>query len=292
VAGDKPGAELVFDSHCHAWRCWPYPPLVPDEASRGTVEQLLYEMDAHAVSGALVVCAAIDNNADNVDYVAFARARHPGRLYLVADLDCWWSSTYHRPGAAERLRALADRYELAGVTHYLEDSNDGWLRSEEAEALFALAAERRLIVSLGAAPVWQADLRLLARRHPSVPVLCHSLGGVRAAEGADSPALAELIASAAVANIYLKAAGLHYASGRGWDHPWPDAVAVLEQLVEAYGPSRVCWGSDFPASTRFCTYRQSLEVVRSHCPFFSPAELRLVLGETLRGILASGQAPG
>jgi predicted TIM-barrel fold metal-dependent hydrolase len=277
-----PEGFAILDSHCHAWRRWPYEPAVPDETSRGTIEQLLHELDAHGVEQALVVCASIDHNPDNVEYVAAARDRHPTRLQLVADLDCSWSATYHAPGAAERLRLLDDRYGLRGVTHYLAEENDGWLASGEADAVFALAAERGLIVSLGASPVWQADLRTLAARHPSVPVLCHALGVVRAGEG-----LADVLASAEVANIYIKVAGLPYCAERDWDYPWPDVLAVLEQISDAYGAARLCWGSDFPASTRYCTFRQSLEVVRTHCTFFSPDELRLVLGETLRSLLAA-----
>jgi predicted TIM-barrel fold metal-dependent hydrolase len=276
----------ILDSHCHAWRRWPYEPEVPDEGSRGTIGQLLHEMDVHSVGEALVVCAAIDKNPDNVRYVAAARDRHPERIHLVADLDCIWSDTYHTPGSAHRLRALDDQYGLTGFAHYTADANDGWLQSREADEVFALAAERRILVSLGATPAWQADLRTIARRHPSVPVLCQTLGGVPATGGTDSPELRELLASADVPNIYVKVAGLHYCSARGWDYPWPDAVAVLERIASAFGPSRLCWGSDFPASTRFTTFRQSLEVVQSHCPFFSEGDLRLVLGETLRAILS------
>jgi L-fuconolactonase len=284
------GAATLVDSHCHAWRRWPYSPPVPDEGSRGTVEQLLYEMDRNDVAQAMVVCAAIGDNLDNVEYVATARDQHPDRLYLVADLDCHWSPTYHAPGAADRLRALAERHPLTGFTHYLEDTNDGWLRSDEADRLFALAAESGLVVSLGAGPVWQDDLRQLARRHPSLPVLCHTLGGVPGGAAVDSEELRQVLASAEVPSIYLKLAGSHYGSARGWDYPWPDMIDVLARLVDAYGPSRLCWGSDFPASTRYCTFRQSVEMARTHCTFFSPAELRLVLGENLRSILALRQA--
>jgi L-fuconolactonase len=287
---DQPFA--ILDSHCHAWRRWPYSPPVPDAESRATIEQLLHEMDVHSVERALVVCAAIDENADNVEYVAAARDCRPDRILLVADLDCTWSDTYHVPGSADRLRALDDRYGLSGFAHYLADENDGWLAGDEADAVFAVAAERGFLVSLGASPVWQEDLRAIARRHPSVPVLCQTLGGVPAADGVDSPALREVLASADVESIYVKVAGLHYSSARGWDYPWSDAVAVLERIAEAFGPERLCWGSDFPASTRFTTFRQSLEVVQSHCPFFGEDDLRLVLGGTLSGILSrAGRQP-
>jgi L-fuconolactonase len=275
----------ILDSHCHAWRRWPYTPPVPDEDSRGTIDQLIYEMDANGVERALVVCAAIDKNPDNVDYVALARDRFPDRIHLVADLDCTWSTTYHQPGSADRLRALDDRYALTGFAHYTGEDNDGWLLSADADALFAAASERRLIVSLGAGPAWHADLRTIARRHPDVPIICQTLGGVDAAAGVDSPGLRDVLASADVPNISIKAAGFHYSSSRGWDHPWPDAVAVLARLFDAYGPGRLCWGSDFPASTRYCTFRQSLEVVREHCPFFGDDDLSLVLGGTLQQLL-------
>jgi predicted TIM-barrel fold metal-dependent hydrolase len=275
----------ILDSHCHAWRRWPYLPVVPDEATRGTADQLLYELDANGVEQALVVCAAIEKNPDNIEYVASARDRHPARLRLVADLDCTWSANYHVPGSAGRLQHLDDRYRLTGFAHYLADDNDGWLRSDEADELFAAAAERHLIVSLGATTDWQADLRALAERHPSVPILCQTLGGVRADEGVDSPGLAEVLASADVPNIHIKVAGFHYASARGWDYPWSDSIAVLAHIAEAFGPERLCFGSDFPASTRFCTFRQTLAAVQEHCAFFGPQDLALVLGGTLGRLL-------
>ena len=50
---------MIVDSHCHAWRTWPYQPPVPDPEGRGTVEQLLFEMDGAGVDRAAVVCARI-----------------------------------------------------------------------------------------------------------------------------------------------------------------------------------------------------------------------------------------
>jgi L-fuconolactonase len=276
-------SNSILDSHCHAWRIWPYPPLVPDETSRGTIDQLIYEMDVHGVEQAAVVCAAIENNPDNIEYVSFAKSRYPGRIQVIADLDCTWHETYHRAGSADRLRALADRYQLAGFTHYVGSDNDGWLAGDEADKLFTVAEERGLLVSLAARPVWQADLRALARRHPGVPILCHHLGGVSAS--ADPAGLRALVESVSCPNIYIKVSGFHYASPRGWDYPWPGAVQVFRQIFEAFGPSRLCWASDFPASTRYCTYRQSLEVVRTHCEFLEPDDLSQILGGTLRRIL-------
>jgi L-fuconolactonase len=283
------GAVEVIDCHCHAWRRWPYDPAGPDEHTRATADQLIFEMDVHGVTRALVVCAALQRNADNLDYVADACVRHPGRLLMVADLDCPWSDTYHAPGSAARLERLCDRYTLAGVTHYLGDRNDGWLAGEEADAVFAVASRRGLIVCLGAGPGWLADLAVLAERHPDVPVLCNSLGGIRVGAGA-ADGLAEVLACARVASIHIKLAGLHYTCADGWEYPWTATLAAVERIYDAYGPHRLCWGSDFPAATRYCTYRQSLEVTRAHCWFIAPQDLPRVLGENLRELLTGSRA--
>jgi len=277
-------AVAILDCHSHAWRRWPYEPRVPDEHQRATSDQLIFEMDAHGVAQALVVCASIERNPDNLEYVAAACRLHPDRLRMVADLDCPWSATYHAAGSAGRLAALCDRYTLAGFAHYLGDRNDGWLISDGADAVFKLASERKLIISLGAGPDWQADLRRIAARHPDVPVLCHSLGGIRVTQG-ETVGLQELVASASVASIHVKLAGFHYSCADGWNFPWPETVSALERVYDAFGPERFCWGSDFPAARRFCTYRQSLEIVRTRCPFVTAQDLPRVLGENLRRLL-------
>jgi predicted TIM-barrel fold metal-dependent hydrolase len=285
-----PGGEpAIVDSHCHAWRRWPYAGLVPDEDHRGTIDQLLYEMDVHGVATAVLISAAITSNPDNLEYLAFAVGRYPDRLRLFADVDCEWSTTYHQPGSAGRLRDLDDRYPLSGFTHYVAGpANDGWLASDEADQLFAAAAERDLVVSLSAGPRWQRDLRALAQRHPSVPVLCNHLGSVRSD---DPEGVEELLESAAVGNILLKVSGFHYAAARFWDYPWPGELEVFRRLYDRFGPHRLCWGSDFPAARWACTYRQSLEAVRTHCDFLSPDDLGLVLGGSMRRVLETRRPP-
>ena len=53
---------MIIDCHTHAWDKWPYEPAVPDYASRGRVEQLLFEMDRRGVDKAVLVSARIEHN--------------------------------------------------------------------------------------------------------------------------------------------------------------------------------------------------------------------------------------
>jgi predicted TIM-barrel fold metal-dependent hydrolase len=66
--------------------------------------------------------------------------------------------------------------------------------------------------------------------------------------------------------------------GGTWDYPYPEAQALTRDLRDRYGAGKLVWGSDMPNVERFCTYRQSLDYVRKHCTFLSPAEQDRILG--------------
>ena len=277
----------IADSHCHAWEDWPYQPPVPDSSSRGRVEQLLHEMETTGVDQALVVCAQIDHNPENNAYIARQVSRYPGRLHQLVDLDSEWSPGYHTPGAAGRLGQMAERWDIRGFTHYLHPDDDGsWLTSGEGQALFQEAAGRGLVASLSCYPYQQAAVREAAGRFLTVPVLCHHLGFITRGRDSAEDNLRQVLESAQVPNIYLKVSGFAYAAQLNWEYPYPEVQDLLERLYEAYGARRMCWGSDYPVVRFFMTYRQALEVVRTHCKFISAEDKSWILGGTLRRLLA------
>jgi L-fuconolactonase len=278
---------MIIDSHCHAWTTWPYDTRVPDPDSRGRIEQLLFEMDRNHVDRAVVICARIDHNPDNNEYITREAARHPDRITAFPDIDSCWSPEYHTPGAADRLRAATDRWPLIGFTHYLGDGKDGWLTSDEGMAFFQVAAERELIASVTGAPTWLADLRQVARAFPTLPILLHHLGMARAADGPDSDSVREVLACADLPNILVKVSGFYYGSELWHDYPWVAQQQVFRRIHDAFGPGRLVWGSDYPVSPWLaCTYAQALAVVREHgAAFIPPDRMTDVLGGTLDRLL-------
>ena len=275
---------MIVDCHTHAWEHWPYEPAVPDAASRGRAEQLLWEMDRHQVDKAVLVCARIEHNPHNNDYAYTCVQQHPDRLLMFADVDCSWTQTYHTPGAAGRLEAAAKQYQLRGYTHYLRD-DVAWFSSPEGLAFFEKTAELGLIASLSLGPAWQPALRQLARQFPSVVFLCHHMAGVRVGQGAADAGLEEVLRSAEVPNIHIKLSGFHYVSEVAWEYPYGDAMGLARERYQHYGPQRLCWGSDYPVVRFYQTYQQSLEVVRRHCSFIPESDLALILGGNMERLL-------
>lgn len=289
---------MIVDSHCHAWRHWPYDTGVPDPKTRGSIGALLYEMDTHGVDHATVVCARIGagsggtgfGNHDNNDYVSsFARA-HPDRITAWVDVDCAWRDEYHVPGAPARLVQELERTGSRGFTHYLRTANDGWLRSREGREFFRAATQHQAIASLAVGAPWFEDLQVIAQENPTLPILIHHMSSPRPAHfEADLDAL---VSVARQPNIGVKISGFNYNSARTWDFPYQEARALFHRIYDAFGPRRLYWGSDFPASRDMLTYTQAIEVVRTQCDFVPASELSLILGTNLDRLLKNPVVPG
>ncbi|WP_165556055.1 amidohydrolase family protein [Kribbella pittospori] len=277
---------MIFDSHCHAWRRWPYDARVPDPNHRGSIGGLLYELDAAGVDRAAVVCARIGAgslaNDDNNDYVAAAACRHPDRLVVMADVDSRWLPEHHTPGAADRLRGAAERYELTAFTHYVHDEDDGWFGSDDGAEFFGTAADLGLVASLSVSPSWFPAVGAVAAGNPTLPILLHHLGHLRLDDPAFGAARAGLLALADRPNVMVKVSGFHYLTTPSWGFPYPDVCErVLRPIAHAFGPHRLAWGSDFPVARQHVSYAQSLAMVRDHTPWWTDAERALVLGGSL-----------
>jgi L-fuconolactonase len=267
-------------------------------------------MDAAGVDAALVVSAGIDGNPDNNEYVADAVSACPSRLYQFVDVDSRWSPSYHQAGAADRLAVVCGRLDErsglaagrsdlaglaglsgrpspAGVSHYLAASNDGWLASGEGRAFFAAASRRGLVVSLAALPTWFADIRSVAASFPATPVLLNHLGLVMLHPDGVAAALDIMRQGAGPGhdNLIVKVSGLYYGSERPSSYPFADRLEIVRAFYETWGPHRMVWASDHPASAPHLTYRQSLEVIREHATFIDSPDLPLILGGTMHSLL-------
>ena len=278
---------MIIDSHCHAWTYWPYQPPVPDPDSRGRIEQLLFAMDQSGVDRAMIVCARIDHNPDNNEYIADQVRRFPDRLTMVADVDCFWWPTHNTPGAAARLADTADRLPIVGFTYYLDGAEDGaWMVTPDGMDFFRTAAERNLIASISCAPHPHRSLRQVAAAFPSLPILVHHMGMVKAHERWPHPNLQEVLKSAQLPNMVLKLSGFAYAATVKWDFPYSETLWLVRVLYEHFGPHRMCWGSDYPVVRQFMSYRHSLEAFRTHCTFVSEEDKAWILGKSLDRLLA------
>ena len=62
------------------------------------------------------------------------------------------------------------------------------------------------------------------------------------------------------------------------EYPFPRAQKIMEVVGETVGAERIIWGSDFPGILpEDVTYKQTLNVVKNHCDFFTEKQMGLIL---------------
>jgi predicted TIM-barrel fold metal-dependent hydrolase len=79
-------------------------------------------------------------------------------------------------------------------------------------------------------------------------------------------------------NVYLKVSALPEATGERF--PFPAAQERVREVYELFGPDRLMWGSNYPLTTRACTYAEAVDLLRVACEFLLPADRATVLGAT------------
>jgi len=283
---------MIIDSHCHAWQLWPYQPAVSDSTSRSSIEQLLNTMVKHEVDQALVVCANISLNPLNNEYIFEQAKKFPQRLVQLADVDSYWSDTYHSNGADLRLQNTIDQFELRGFTHYIAPNDSaGWLQSQEGLKFFAVAAANNQLVSIAAPLSIIPTISEIAARFPNIPFLLHHMG-LEIAPLNQCGSLDEIrqnlnsvISAANQPNIHLKMSGFHHIWPERANFPYEELRFVTREFFDAFGPLRMHWGSDSPVSKQHITYAQSMDIFKLHFDFSTANDLRLVFGDSLHQLI-------
>ena len=258
---------MIVDAHNHIWDV-PWPPLTPDVLA-GQVERFLHHMDENGVQYAIVVAHLDEHDPENNTRALVHAKEKSDRFRVLANVHL------NKPDAMDKLNELLGAPGLVGVSYYLSgEDNCEWM---EPGPLWDKILEHGLAVNLNLHPHQHDKLRELATAYLETPFLVCHLGGptIRGEPNSNWP---NILRSAEVGNIYMKISGFAYYSKRNWEYPYDDVLPYIEKIAEAFGAERMLWGSDYPPTMRYMTYRQSLEVVRTHCTFLTEEERALVLG--------------
>jgi L-fuconolactonase len=254
---------LIVDSHCHASDCW-YEP----------VESLLFQMDRNGVEKAILIqMAGQSNNAYQTDCVR----RFPDRLASVVNVDAT------RSDAPSTLARLAEE-GASGVR--LSPS----LRSPGDDPLAIWRAAQRLGLAVscgGPAADFASDAFVaLVLALPSLRFVVEHLGSVnRPADRETEEVRRRVFGLARFNGVYIKIHGLGEFSRRALPvvqpFPFETPIAPLFDLAfEAFGPSRMMWGSDFPPVSGREGYGNALRFSLDRFGGKSEAERAAIFGET------------
>ena len=264
----------IVDTHCHVSPVW-YEP----------VETLLFQMEQNHVSHALLIqCGGQFDN----DYQTQCVERYPDRLASVVIVDTT------QPDAPDRLALLA-KQGAVGVRLSADDRSPG----KDPLAIWRKAAELGLVISCrGKMEQFTGEeFAGLLEAFPDLPIIIEHLGGVKQSTCPEPPytPAQELFALARYPNAYMKIHGLGEFAVRNLpvtEYPFLEPIPpFLEMVYDAFGPSRMMWGSDYPPVSGREGYRSALQLTRARFADKPASAVEQIFGGTALALFPTLAAP-
>jgi L-fuconolactonase len=233
---------MRIDAHQHFWKLaarnggWPPPELaaIHRDFEPHDLEPLLR---GHGID-ATVLVQSLPGEADTRYMLGLA-----DRFPFIAAVVGW--TDLKAPDAPRRIAALAGHERLRGLRPMLQDLDDErWIDDAALGPAVDAMLRHGLAFDALVLPRHLAPLLAFARRYPELPVVIDHIAKPAIAAGDAGRWRDGIAALAALPQVHCKLSGIVTEAGRDWtvERLRPFVAHVLE----AFGPGRVLWGSDWP----------------------------------------------
>ena len=260
---------MIVDSQVHIWQSGT-PVPVHRQVSHYTKDELLHDMDEAGVDRVLLHPPSWDPRANEI---AIEAAReHPDRLAILGFFDV---SRRDNRSVVARWKEQPGMLGLRFA--FLRPGEENWLVDGTVDWLWPEAEKAGLPVGL-LVPHRVSVVGEIAAKHPGLRLLIDHMGCPRGTK--DDAAFAhidDLVALAKYSNVAVKATGAPSYSSE--QYPYRNIHQYLERIFDAYGPTRMFWGTDI---TRMpCTWRQCITMFTEELPWLKGGDLELVMGRAV-----------
>jgi L-fuconolactonase len=267
----------VIDAHQHFWTLsrgdygWITPEDVPALCRDfGPKDLCLLIQDAGISHTVLVQCA--ETLAETRFLLDIARETD-----FVAGVVGWVD--FASPSAADDIADLAQDDNLVSMRPMLQDMDDkAWILRPELEPAFKALAAAHLAFDILIKPPHLPHMPAFLRKYPDLPMVIDHFAKPYIAAGEMEPWASQIRELARHPRLFCKLSGLATEAGDGWDaarlKPYVDVV------LEAFGPSRLMWGSDWPVLTLAGSYPQWFAAAQALTSHLTAAERGEIFGGT------------
>ncbi len=204
---------------------------------------------------------------------------------LIAGVVGWADLT--APGLAGRIAALVAMPggdKLVGLRHQVQNEPDPhWLARPDVLRGLAAVADAGLVYDLVITPGQLGQAARAAAAVPDLMFVLDHLGKPPIASGSIRPWARDLRRLAGLPNTACKLSGL--VTEADWDR-WKvdDLRPYAEVALDAFGPARTMFGSDWPVCTLAASYGEVIEAARDLTGQLSPAGRAAVFADTAASV--------
>ncbi len=278
-------AVRIVDAHYHLWdlgvrdQDWITGPALAPLRRDFLLDDYRHLADAYGVAASIVV-QTVTVPAETPELLALAAASD-----LIAGVVGW--TDLAALDVADKIAALTEMpggAKLVGLRHQVQSEPDpDWLTRPDVLRGLAVVAQAGLVYDL---VITAGQLAASARAAAAVPeltfVLDH-LGKPPIAAGRTEPWARDLRGLAALPNTSAKLSGLvTEADWRRWRVA--DLRPYAEIALDAFGPARMMFGSDWPVCTLAASYPDVLAAAHDLTAGLSPGERQAVFAGTATSV--------
>lgn len=265
----------MIDAHHHLWhpdfrhQAWLARPEMAPINRAFTVGGLSTAVLGLGIERTVVV-QAVDEPEETRQLLALAE-----NSPLIAGVVGWADLT-----CPELAAELARPGKLVGLRHGVQAEPDPWwLARPEVRKGLATVAEAGLVFDLLVRPHQLPAALDTVRALPRLTFVLDHLGKPAIASGELEPWLGQIRALAREPNVYAKFSGL--VTEADWAR-WTvaDLRPYAEAALEAFGPARLMFGSDWPVCLLAGSYAQVHDAAQLLTPGLSPSERHALFGGT------------
>ncbi|NEA36183.1 amidohydrolase family protein [Streptomyces sp. SID13031] len=272
------------DAHHHVWdlsvreQTWMVGPGLDPVRRNFSVDELA-PLAAEAGVTSTVLVQTVGVAAETPEFLEVATGNE-----LVAGVVGWVDLTAAEVNEAlAALKERADGAWLKGIRHQVHDEPDPrWLCRDDVRTGLAAVADAGLVYDLltktphlpAALETAQALPQLsFVVDHISKPVIGGDL----------EPWASELRALAALPNVSCKLSGM--VTEASWtDWKVSDLQPYVEVVLDAFGPDRVMFGSDWPVCLLAASYAEVVQAATDLTAILTTAEREAIFGNTARRV--------
>ncbi|MFG2225769.1 amidohydrolase family protein [Streptomyces sp. NPDC048644] len=276
---------MRIDAHHHLWNLgrrpqpWMDGPWADPIRRDFTLPDLAPQLAAHGIEGTVLVQSS-SSYEETAELLAVAAGEGPVRGVVG-----WADLT--DPALGEVPAALGPG--LVGIRHQVQDEPDpDWLtRPDVLRGLRTLAAAG-LVYDLLVTPRELPAALAAARAVPELSFVLDHAGKPPVARGARLPWADHLTAIARLPNVSCKLSGL--VTEADWTTWRPEPLLpYARHVLDAFGPGRVLFGSDWPVCTLAARYDDVVALAESATGHLTAAERAAVFGGTAARVYGIGR---
>ncbi|MCC7355006.1 MAG: amidohydrolase [Anaerolineae bacterium] len=268
---------MIIDTHTHLFSAdfARYPLADPKATYRpvtdGSVERLRAQMDEAGVDRALDISPGFYRW--DVRYALDILQKHRSWLAVGVLVDP------RSPDGPQRLERYVREYGVSGLRIHGRINDLGPYDDPATTPLWAKAAELGITLDACAALDEYPQIAKRAVEFPHLRIILDHCGYISPGIDPEEPNLGPVVAMARYPNVYAKLT--FFGSASKGEYPFTDVHWMAREIINAFGPERCMYGSNFPTVqyNAKMSYRQTVQLVAEVLDL-SPQERKWILGDT------------